>query len=312
TPVVLEMSSWQLEGTDEMGWSPPLAAITNLSPDHLNRYRDMDDYGAAKFAIMRHQRAEDTVVLNADDVRVRAFAAQAAGGVAWFGETAPGAPVPGPGVYLEGPDLVWHAAAGQPVVLGPVAEIAVPGHHNQLNACCAAQLALLAGVPVAAVREALRDFGGVADRLERVATVAGVTFYNDTTATTPAASVVALQALTEPLVLIAGGADKRSDFAEMAPAVAARCRGVVLLEGTATPALQLALSEAGARVLARTDNFERAVRAALAAAQRGDAVLLSPGCASFGMFNNEFDRGEQFRRIVAMLAAEQAPAGAVL
>ncbi|HUS15889.1 MAG TPA: Mur ligase family protein, partial [Chloroflexia bacterium] len=86
TPVVLEMSSWQLEGTDEMGWSPPLAAITNLSPDHLNRYRDMDDYGAAKFAIMRHQRAEDTVVLNADDARVRAFAAQAVGKVAWFGE----------------------------------------------------------------------------------------------------------------------------------------------------------------------------------------------------------------------------------
>ncbi|HMA34982.1 MAG TPA: cyanophycin synthetase [Chloroflexia bacterium] len=184
----------------------------------------------------------------------------------------------------------------------------MPGRHNRLNACCAAQLALLAGVPVAAVGAALRSFRGVPDRLELVASVQGVRFYNDTTATTPAATLVALESLAEPILLIAGGADKRSDFSALAPAVAARCRGVVLLEGTATDALQAALAAAGAPVLGRDDQFARAIRAAFAAAQPGDAVLLSPGCASFGMFANEFDRGAQFRAIVQELAT--APAGA--
>jgi UDP-N-acetylmuramoylalanine--D-glutamate ligase len=307
--VVLEMSSWQLEGTDEAAWSPPLAAITNLSPDHLNRYRDMDDYGEAKFAILRHQHADDWGVLNADDVRVRAFARRAPGHIAWFGGATARAADWGPGVYLEGADLVWYSQDGTRTVLVAAEEIPLPGMHNRLNACCAAQLALLAGVPVDAVRESLRAFHGVADRLELVATIAGVRFYNDTTATTPAATLVALEALREPIVLIAGGADKRSDFSEMAPAVAARCRGVVLLEGTATPSLQAALEQAGAHILAREDNFARAIRAAQVASRPGDAVLLSPGCASFGMFANEFDRGEQFRRIVGTLAADRVAAG---
>jgi len=320
TRVVLEMSSWQLEGTDALGWSPPLAAITNLSPDHLNRYRDMDDYGEAKFALIRHQRPQDTAVLNADDARVAAFAQRAPGQVVWFGSPSAVAsrqsPVASrqspvripPGVYLEGEEIVWYPRDGARTPLVGVGEILVPGRHNRLNACCAAQLALLAGVPVAAVGAALRSFRGVPDRLELVASVQGVRFYNDTTATTPAATLVALESLAEPILLIAGGADKRSDFSALAPAVAARCRGVVLLEGTATDALQAALAAAGAPVLGRDDQFARAIRAAFAAAQPGDAVLLSPGCASFGMFANEFDRGAQFRAIVQELAT--APAGA--
>jgi UDP-N-acetylmuramoylalanine--D-glutamate ligase len=307
--VVLELSSWQLEGTDAAGWSPPLAAITNLSPDHLNRYRDMDDYGEAKFAIIRHQRPEDTAVLNADDARVSAFAARAPGRVLLFGARGADAGPARPGVYVEGAALVWYAPDGGRTPLVDTAEIGAPGRHNLLNGCCAAALALTAGVPAAEVRAALRDFRGVADRLELVATVGGVRFYNDTTATTPAATLVALEALSAPIVLIAGGADKRSDFTEMAPAVAARCRAVVLLEGTATPALAAALAAAGARVVARTNQFETAIRAAQAAAQPGDIVLLSPGCASFGMFTNEFDRGAQFRALVQQIAAAPAVSG---
>ncbi|MDQ2806725.1 MAG: UDP-N-acetylmuramoyl-L-alanine--D-glutamate ligase [Chloroflexota bacterium] len=303
TRVVLEMSSWQLEGTDAQGWSPPLAAVTNLSPDHLNRYRDMDDYAEAKFAIARHQHAGDTAVFNGDDAYGQAFAARAPGRVVWFGHHAPDAAGPGPGVYVEGADLVWYADNGARRVLLATADLAVPGGHNRLNACCAAQLALLAGVPLDAVQAALRSFRGVADRLEWVATVNGVSFYNDTTATTPAAVEVALAALAEPLVLIAGGADKRSEFGALAPVIAARCRAVVLLEGSATPALYDALIAAGANVLGRDNQFARAVRFAYSFAQPGDAVLLSPGCASFGMFANEFDRGAQFRAIVAEIAA---------
>ncbi len=303
TRVVLEMSSWQLEGTDAQGWSPPLVAVTNLSPDHLNRYRDMDDYAEAKFAIARHQHAGDTAVFNCDDAYGRAFAARAPGRVAWFGTHAPDAAGPGPGVYVEGADLVWYEDNGARRVVLAADELGVPGGHNRLNACCAAQLALRAGVPLDAVQAALRAFQGVADRLEWVATVNGVRFYNDTTATTPAAVEVALEALAEPLILIAGGADKRSEFGDLAPAIAARCRAVVLLEGSATPALADALIAAGANVLGRDNQFARAVRFAYSFAHPGDAVLLSPGCASFGMFANEFERGAQFRTIIAEIAA---------
>ena len=221
-------------------------------------------------------------------------------------------PNPPPGVYVEGADLVWYSREGARSVLVAAAEIGVPGRHNLLNACCAAQLALLAGVPAPAVRAALREFRGVADRQELVATVDGVRFYNDTTATTPAATQVALDAVPGPLILIAGGADKRSDFTELAPAVASQCRGIVLLEGSATEALQAELERAGARILARDNQFSRAVRTAFATAQPGDAVLLSPACASFGMFANEFDRGAQFRRIVQEIAAERAEVPATL
>ncbi len=308
TRVVLEMSSWQLEGTDAQGWSPPLAAVTNLSPDHLNRYRDMDDYAEAKFAIVRHQRPGDSGVFNCADAYGRAFAARTPGRIAWFGSYAAAGAGPEPGVYVEGPDLVWYEANGARRVLLVAADLAVPGTHNRLNACCAAQLALLAGVPLDAVQEGLRAFRGVPDRLELVATVNGVRFYNDTTATTPAAVAVALDSLSGPIILIAGGADKRSEFGELAPVVAGRCRAVMLLEGSATPALAEALIAAEANVLGRDNQFARAVRFAYSFAHPGDAVLLSPGCASFGMFANEFDRGAQFRAIVSRIAAEAGAA----
>ena len=268
----------------------------------------MDDYAEAKFAIARYQHAGDTAVFNCDDTYGQAFAARAPGRVAWFGSHRPTAAEPGSGVYVEGADLVCYADNGTRRVLLATAELGVLGLHNQLNACCAAQLALLAGVPLDAVQDALRAFRGVADRLELVATVNEVRFYNDTTATTPAAVEVALAALPQPLVLIAGGADKRSEFGTLAPVVAARCRAVVLLEGSATPALNAALLAAGANVLGRDNQFARAVRFAYSFAQPGDAVLLSPGCASFGMFANEFDRGAQFRTIVAEIAAEAGAA----
>jgi len=244
-------------------------------------------------------------VLNADDPRVSAFAERAPGRVLWFGWQGMGYKGQGAGVFWEGDSLVWYPREDEGIVLVSVKELRVPGTHNRLNGCCAAQLALAAGVPVDDVRDGLRAFRGVADRLERTATVDGVEFYNDTTATAPAATLAALDALPNPLILIAGGADKRLDFSELAPIVAARCRGVVLLEGTATPALTGALTDAGASILGREDDFESAVRLAFASAEPGDAVLLSPACASFGMFANEFDRGAQFRHIVEKLAEEK-------
>jgi UDP-N-acetylmuramoylalanine--D-glutamate ligase len=300
TRVVLELSSWQLEGLEPLRWSPPFAAVTNLSPDHLNRYRDMAAYADAKRILVKFQQPGDVAVLNADDPVVSTFAGDTPGGVVPFSLDGPSRHAPS--AYLDGEMLTWRAADGSVVPLVRAADLPVPGRHNQANALCAASLALSAGVAFDAVRQALLEFRGVPDRQEQVAVIDGVRYVNDTTATTPAATLAALEAIPGPILLIAGGADKRSDFTELAPVVAARTKGVVLLEGSATDNLAGALVAHGATILGRYDDFRAAILAAQAAAAPGDTVLLSPGCASFGMFRNEFDRGAQFRAIVQALS----------
>ena len=297
TPVVLELSSFQLEAFERPDVSVHVAGITNLSPDHLDRYKSMEEYGEAKKMIFRNQRPEsgDWTVFNADDSVVSAWAREAPAGVAWYGvESAPRSP----GVFMVGGEFVWHSPGGDRVSMGGPEALQVPGKHNLANAACAAAMSLLLGAPPDAVRAGLDSFTGVADRLEYVATLEEVRFINDTTSTTPASTAAALGAVEGDIVLIAGGADKGLDFAALAPVVAARALGVVLLEGTATGLMERQFRESGVRVLGRYDDFAEAIKAAWRSAPQGGSVLLSPATASFGMFRNEFDRGEQFRAIV--------------
>lgn len=298
TPVVLELSSWQLEGLEEPAISPHIGAVTNLSPDHMDRYKGMEDYGAAKKLIFTHQEPEqgDWAVLNADDPIVSRWALDAPAGVAWFGADDPKAP----GVFVCGNVLRWHSRGGSSDLLN-IEEIQVAGQHSLLNAACASTIAILAGAPYESVQAGLRAFRGVPDRMEYLTTISGIRFYNDTTSTTPASTIAAVRALQGPIVLIAGGADKRLDFAALAPVVAEHTHAVVLLEGTATDLMERQFRAAGVNVQGRYDDFEQAVRAAWQTAPQGGAVLLSPGTASFGMFTNEFHRGERFRAIVVAL-----------
>jgi UDP-N-acetylmuramoylalanine--D-glutamate ligase len=309
TPVVLELSSWQLEGLQEPRISPHIGAVTNLSQDHMDRYNSMEEYGAAKKLIFLNQRPErgDWAVLNACDPVVSQWAVDAPAGVAWFG-TCSQTPADGPGVFLVGGELRWHSPDGEQTALASSGEVHLPGEHNLANAACAATMALLAGAPFGAVRSGLRSFRGVPDRLEYLTMIGGVGFYNDTTSTTPASTIAALRALQGPVVLIAGGADKGLDFAQLAEVVAQRTHAVVLLEGTATDRMERQLRAAGGRVLGRYDDLEQAVHDAWSATPAGGIVLLSPATASFGMFRNEFDRGERFRTIVARLAAASSRA----
>jgi UDP-N-acetylmuramoylalanine--D-glutamate ligase len=192
-------------------------------------------------------------------------------------------------------------------------DLRIPGTHNLANAMLAAALARAYGVDGEAISAALRAFGGVEHRLEPVRELDGVSYVNDTTATNPAAALAALAALETPIVLIAGGADKQLEFAALGVAIARRVKALVLLEGSATPRLLAAIhnqERGGAMeatgplplVLGPYADFAAAVAAAKSQADRGDTVLLSPGCASFGMFRNEFHRGEEFRRVVSELA----------
>jgi len=218
--------------------------------------------------------------------------------VAWFGlDSGPRSP----GVFFTNGVLTWYGPEGEQMAIASPDVIQVPGRHNLLNAACAATCAILAGAPLDAVRAGLASFRGVADRLEYLTTLRGVRFYNDTTSTTPASTQAALAALEGPILLIAGGADKGLDFAELSPVVAQRTHGVVLLNGTATDLMEREFREAGTNILGRFDDFEAATRIAWDAAPEGGSVLLSPATASFGMFRNEFDRGERFRAIVASL-----------
>ncbi|MCL4395580.1 MAG: UDP-N-acetylmuramoyl-L-alanine--D-glutamate ligase [Chloroflexi bacterium] len=299
TPVVLELSSWQLEGLQPHRVSPHLAAITNIYPDHLNRYNDLDDYAQAKATVFRFQQPGDYVVLNFDNQPSTRFAPQAFGQVVWTSAKR----TLNDGAFRDGAHLVWRSEGRQVPVIRTDA-LPLPGSHNVENALTAIALTSVWGAAPAASAAGLADVRGVEHREELVAEIAGVRYVDDTTATAPAAAIAAIETWSPAgLILIAGGSDKSVDMTELGLAIAARVRQVVLLAGSATDKLAQAIESAGAgaKIAGRYDDFDAAVQRARSVARTGDVVLLSPGCASFGMFANEFERGDQFKRIVRRL-----------
>jgi UDP-N-acetylmuramoylalanine--D-glutamate ligase len=302
TPVVLELSSWQLEALPPHRTSPHIAAITNISPDHLNRYRDLDDYADAKAIIFRYQQPDDFVVLNFDNRILTHLSSRAFSTVVWTSARHS----LNQGACRDGEWLTWHWKGETQRILR-VQDLGVIGAHNVENVLNAIGIAGVWGATSEQMAAALADWKGVPHRQELVRELDGVRYVNDTTATAPAAAIAAIQAFAptaQAIVLIAGGADKALDMAEMARVIAQRVRRVVLLEGTATDKLEDAIRQAGsADMLAgRFDQLTLAVERARELAKPGDVVLLSPGCASFGMFANEFERGDAFRRVVVELA----------
>ncbi len=301
TPVVLELSSWQLEAFTPRAVSPHIAAITNISADHLNRYRDLDDYAEAKAVIFRYQQPGDFVVLNFDNKLLTHLAPRAFGKVVWTSATR----ALKDGAFHDSGALIWQWDGARQRILD-VSDLRVPGAHNVENALTAIALASVWGATPEQIAGALADFRGAEHRQELVREIGSVRYINDTTATAPAAAIAAIETFApgaQSVVLIAGGADKSLDFAELARVIAAKVRQVILLDGTATDKLASAMQAAGARdlIAGRFDNLPAAVERARSVARPGDVVLLSPGCASFGMFANEFERGEQFKSMVSQL-----------
>lgn len=300
TPVVLEMSSFQLEEFEELKRSPHLAAITNIYPDHLNRYRDMDEYAWAKAQIFLHQSPRDVVCLNFDNGLCTRLRPKAIGRVIWFSRTR----AIKQGARLEHDWLVWNDENGSQKLLPAVDLIA--GAHNVENALAAIALTKAWGASNEVIAETLREFRGAPHRLELVRQVDGVQYINDTTATAPNATIAALNTLAPrggTIFLIAGGFDKGLTYADMARTIAEKNVRVILLEGSATEKIERALHEknAQAQILFRARDLQQAVEQGKAEARAGDVVLLSPGAASFGMFANEFERGDKFREIVSGL-----------
>jgi UDP-N-acetylmuramoylalanine--D-glutamate ligase len=276
--VVLEMSSFQLEATGEAGVSPQVAVWTNLMRDHLNAYPSMEEYAEAKAQIFRHQQPNDVVFFPASKD---------------FDEYA-----------KEAPGKVIRVKQGKFPLL-------IPGAHNQMNASFAAAVASKLGVKKTTIQKTLKNFKGLPYREEVVAKKNGVIFVNDTTATTPDGTLAALASYGFPkskgypdpnanyVHLIFGGADKELEFDEISQTLAKRKDiALYLLPGTAEEKITKAFKKAGFGLFMKVKDMKEAFKTIKAYASKGDVVLLSPGCASFGQFKNEFDRGDQFNLLV--------------
>ena len=279
--------------------------LTFIAEDHLNTYDGFADYAATKRGITRHQRSGDWLVVNRDDPEAWRAAGETAATVVPFGEGDRG----DDGAWLTAEGLLWRWQGVETRWPRPTSSV-LAGRHGAHNALAALAVATLAGVSPNAIARGLEAFRGVKDRMETVAELDGVTFINDTTATAPAATVAALDASVATagqVHLLAGGADKGLDPSPMAEAAARHQVKVYLFAGTATPALESALRTRGLTPRGPFAGMSEAVAAARCEARPGDVILLSPGCASFGLFRDEFDRGDRFRETVAALRADRQP-----
>ncbi|MDQ2886899.1 MAG: UDP-N-acetylmuramoyl-L-alanine--D-glutamate ligase [Chloroflexota bacterium] len=291
TLVVLELSSWQLEGLAPHAISPSVAVMTNIYPDHLNTYNGMEDYAEAKANIFRHQSAQGMAIFNYDNAWTRRFGEEAPGAT-WFTSIELG------GSFARGSSDI------DPFIF---TETPLAGRHNLENILLATTTARLLGVADEVIAETVRRFGGIAHRLEVVRDLQGVRYINDSASTTPVAGRVGLEAYEQPIVLVAGGNTKHLPLERWPAAIVQRCRDVVLLAGSGTEELVPAIEEEARRqgvpspVRAIFSDFLAAMHAAVALTRPGDVLLFSPGFTSFGMFLNEFDRGDQFVKYVRLL-----------
>ncbi len=287
---VLEVSSFQLETI--VDFRPEIAVILNITPDHLDRHGNLENYIAAKERIFENQTGDDFLVLNAENAETQHAAARSRGKVFWFSVRRPVRQ----GTFVYQDAIVWRAdeqSTLEPVL--PVSEIPLKGEHNVENVLAAVCAAKLAGISADAIRKAVAGFHAVEHRLEFVARVNGVDFYNDSKATNVDATMKAIAAFPGGIHLILGGKDKDSDYATLVPLLKERVRAVYTI-GAAAEKIEQQI--AGAVKIVPCHTLQRAVAEAAAQAQSGEVVLLAPACSSFDQFENYEHRGRCFKQFV--------------
>jgi len=287
---VLEVSSFQLETI--VGFRPRIAAVLNITPDHLDRHGSFEAYAAAKARITENQLADDFLVLNAEDKPTQMVAAKTKAQIFWFSSRRPIKQ----GAFVHGESIVYLPVEGgkaEPVM--PVSEITLKGEHNVENVLAAVAIARLAGVPAAQIRASVASFKAVEHRLEYVRTVNGVEYFNDSKATNVDATIKAVGAFREGIHLILGGKDKDSDYTVLGPLLRERVKAVYTI-GSAAEKIERELH--GVVKMVGAGTIDVAVREATKAAVPGDVVLLAPACSSFDQFENYEHRGRTFRQIV--------------
>lgn len=295
---VAELSSFQLETIKE--FHPSVAVVLNVTPDHMDRYESLTDYAAAKHNIFRNQGAGDVAILNADNKITASWAEGLRAHVVLFSTERDLEE----GLFLRGRELVSRTRDGKRV-LATRDEMQLRGTHNVENVLAALAAGLACGVAPDSMRETLQRFAPVEHRLERVAEIDGVTFYNDSKATNVDAALKALEAFRDDagqIILIIGGRSKNAPYAPLVPLLREKARRVVVM-GEDAERIENELREAAE--IERATDLEDAVGRAFAAAQAGDAVLLAPACSSFDMFANYEERGREFKRAVQELKARR-------
>ncbi len=294
---VVEMSSFQLAGIDRL--RADIGVVTNLAPDHLDRYSSVEEYYSDKANLFRNADEDSRWVLNDDDGAVRKLAAEVPG--ERFGFSTKNTDVRG--AYLDGDDLTLEMVPGEKEILIPVDRLGLLGAHNVENALAAAIVASLAQASTAAIQRGLATARSLPHRTEQVAEGKGIRWVNDSKATNVAAARRAITSLEGPLIVLLGGKDKDEDFSPLASAlVEADAR--VLAYGEAGPRIEQSLSERVQVELIEGD-FDHVIEAAAAAAHPGDVVLLSPACSSFDMFEDYEERGRRFTELAGALATEE-------
>lgn len=302
--VVLELSHTQLQLTDR---SPHVACVLNVTSNHLDRF-SWDEYRGLKRNILAYQSTDDVAVLNRDDAESAAMASVAKGAVHWFSVRRD---VEGDGAFVrDGVVTVRRRGVEEPVV--PVNAIPLRGEHNVANVVAAAAVGAACGLPADAMERGVRTFQPVPHRLEFVAEIDGVEYYNDSIATTPERTRAGMRSFDEPLVLLLGGREKHLPLDDLVRDALERCHAVILF-GEAAPLLEAAFEAGVAHVpyearpaIRRVTTLEEAVEAARAEAAPGDVVLLSPACTSFDAYENFEQRGDHFRRLVRAMVAREA------
>jgi UDP-N-acetylmuramoylalanine--D-glutamate ligase len=294
--IVLEVSSFQLETIQT--FRPKVSAVLNVTPDHLDRHRTFDAYVNAKARIFENQHGDDFTLLNADDPTCVSMATRTKAKVFWFSrqkEVERGA-------WVRDGAVVFRDDKGQREVL-QVSEIPLKGAHNLENVLAAVCAGALMGCSAEKIRQAVANFKAVEHRLEFVATIRGVDYYNDSKATNVDATIKALESFPSNIHLILGGKDKGSDYSVLNDLLRQRVKRVYTI-GTAAAKIesQIVSPKSGGPEIVHAETLENAIRKANAVAQPGDVVLLAPACASFDQFKNYEQRGHMFKEIVQSLA----------
>jgi len=297
--VVTELSSFQLENLDR---SPYIASILNIRPNHLDRHKSMEAYRAAKLNILRHQGKKDYAILNRDDPATHALLPECQGRTLLFSRLEE---VEGGAFIREGRIMVrW---AGREEAVCERSDIRLLGDHNLENVLAACAISGAAGAPTEAMAGVCTTFAGVEHRLELVRKVAGVSYYNDSIATSPERAIAALRSFDQPIVLLAGGRGKGLPSEELARLIVQKVRYLILF-GEEAPAIEEAVRKAGKRAgMAKTPtikdvgDLEEAVKLAAQVGQPGDVVLLSPACTSFDLYGDFAERGKHFKDLVRKL-----------
>ncbi len=289
---VAEVSSFQLETIHK--FRPDVSAILNITPDHLNRHHTMECYIETKGRVAQNQTKDQVCVLNYEDEHLRRLAESIPADVFWFSSKQPLQR----GIFLEGEDIIYQDK--ERIRVCSIHDMKLLGVHNYENVMAAVAIAVHAGVPMDCIRHAVAEFEAVEHRIEYVREVDGVKYYNDSKGTNPDAAIKAVEAMVRPTIVIGGGYDKQSSYEEWIASFGDKVKCLVLLGATADK-IEKTAREAGFENILRAGSLEEAVTLSAKQAEPGDAVLLSPACASWDMFKSYEQRGTLFKEYVNKL-----------